>query len=84
MERRKFQQNPWLKQEHKLFSREIVRIVYTNKKWRRVTSTDDLDGPDGLHCYYQNLRKQQQRLSRRPMEDSGVTICEGYSGKMKI
>ena len=34
----------------------------------------NLEGPDGLHCYYHDLRKEQQLPSRRSMGGDGITI----------
>ena len=65
--------------------RELCRVqfaekhFYMSKKWRRVAFTDgksfSLDGPDGFHYYYRDLRKEQQLLSRRSIGGGGgITI----------
>ena len=91
LQRQKFQQKSWLKQEYKLCCLQSTeRHVCANKKWQRVVFIDeksyDLDGFDGLHYYYHNLRKEQQLFSRRPIEGSGTMIQGdvGCQGKMEI
>ena len=58
--------------------------VHVNKKWRGVVFIDEkkfsLEGPDGLHYYCHDLRKEQQLLNRWPMEDSGIMIWGGIGG----
>ena len=58
-----------------------VQHVYTNKKWRRVIFTDEkrfnLEGPDGLRCYYRDLRKEQQLWSRRPVGNGYTMTSRG-------
>ena len=71
LKRRKLQQKPCLKQEHEPYrSKFAEKHVYMNK--RRVIFTDEkrfnLEGLDGLHCYYRDLRKGQQLPSRRRYE----------------
>ena len=61
-----------------------------NKKWPSVIVTDDksfnLNGPDGHHYCYRDLRKEQQLPSRGFMGGDGVMIWRGvgYYGKLEI
>ena len=75
LKRRKLQGKPRLKQ---VYEQLAEKRVYTNKKWRRVVFIDEkkfnLDGPDGLHYYYRDLRKEQQLPSRRSMGNGGTMI----------
>ena len=70
LERRELQGKPCLKREHELCRLQFAeKHVYATKRRRRAIFTDEkrfnLDRLDGLHCYYRDLRKEQQLPSRR-------------------
>jgi transposase len=82
---------PPLTDEHKVKRLEFARLHMTwNSEWRQVAWSDEkrfnLDGPDGYHYYWHDLRKEDIYSVRRTMGGGGVMVWAafGYHGKSTI
>jgi len=66
----------WAK-DHMSWTKEWNNVVFTDeKKW-------NLDGPDGFHYYWHDLRKEQKTLSKRQSGGGSVIIWGGFGKRGK-
>jgi transposase len=68
--KRKFKQKPPLTTAHRSARLEFARRSIQNRvDWSKIVWSDEkkfnLDGPDGIHSYWHDLRNDQKYLSRR-------------------
>ena len=84
----KMQSKPPLTEKHKINRLEYARI-HTGwcEKWQNVVFSDEkkfnLDGPDGFHCYWHDLRREKLIFSKRLQNGGSVMIWGGFSSKGK-
>lgn len=77
---------PSMLPRHKTSRLEWARkhIKWDFAKWQRVIFTDEkkfnLDGPDGLACYWHDLRKEEQVFSTRQQGGGSVMIWGEFHG----
>ena len=76
---------PALTKQHKEKRMEWVKekVSWTLGKWITIIFSDqekfNLDGPDGIQCYWHDLRKEEQVFSRRPLGGKSVMIWGAFS-----
>lgn len=87
----KIKTKPRLKAEHIARRLQFAKEHMTwNVEWRSVVFSDEkkfnLDGPDGLHYYWHDLRKEERLLSRRVHGGASVMVWASFcfSGKSEI
>jgi hypothetical protein len=80
---------PALTKQHKEKRLEWVKekVSWTLGKWMTVIFSDEnkfnLDGPDGIQCYWHDLRKEKQVFSKRPFGGGSVMIWGAFSANGK-
>jgi hypothetical protein len=91
IKRKKKKQRPALKDHHKVCRLNWAKKVmsWTNK-WKNIVFTDEkkfnLDGPDGYHYYWHDLRTEEQYYSKRVCGGGSVMVWAGvgFNGKTNI
>lgn len=53
------------------------RIIFSDEKW-------NLDGPDGSHCYWHDLRQGKRILSKRQQGGGSVMTWAGFAANGKL
>jgi transposase len=87
----KMQSKPILTKKHKKARLEFARKYMSgNEFWKSVIFSDEkkfnLDGPDGIHHYWHDIRQEKQYLSRRVQGGGSVMVWAafGYKGVTDI
>jgi transposase len=87
----KKQSSPPLTERHKQNRLKWAKDHMTwNQEWRKVVWSDEkkfnLDGPDGFHYYWHDIRKEKIFSVRRTMGGGSIMIWAafGYNGKSKL
>jgi transposase len=75
---------PVLTEEHKSRRLEWARkYIHLGPKWKNVIFSDEkkfnLDGPDGWHGYWHNLRKEKELFSKRQNGGGSVMVWAAFS-----
>jgi transposase len=79
----KMKSKPQLTEKHKKARLEFARkYMLGSEFWKSVIFSDEkkfnLDGPDGLHSYWHDIRKEPELLSRRVQGGGSVIIWAGF------
>ncbi|KAA3669846.1 uncharacterized protein DEA37_0002684 [Paragonimus westermani] len=80
---------PRLLQRHKIDRMEFARLNM-NRDWRTIIWSDEkkwnLDGPDGQHSYWRDLRKSPQYFTKRNFGGGSVMTWAAfsYSGQLEL
>lgn len=88
LSRQKIEHKPPLTPRHK-----DARLAFAKKhmswtkEWNKVIFSDEkkfnLDGPDGFHYYWHDLRKEESILSKRQMGGGSVMVWAAIGSKQK-
>jgi transposase len=75
----KMKAKPKLTNQHKSARLEWAKNNMSNRDfWKTVIFSDEkkfnLDGPDGIHCYWHDIRKEQTYLSKRVQGGGSVMV----------
>jgi len=82
---RKAKQAPPLTKDHKERRKTwaIMHVTFNKRDWGKLLFSDEkrfnLDGPDGLHSYWHDLRCEEKVLSRRQNGGGGIMVWGGIS-----
>ena len=79
---KKANHKPPLNKEHRAARVEFARkFIDFSEKWKTVMFSDEkkfnLDGPDGFHSYWSDLRKDEKIFSKRQFGGGSVMIWAG-------
>jgi transposase len=88
LENKKILKKPKLTPEHKINRLDFARRTMTwNQEWQNIIFSDEkkfnLDGPDGFHHYWHDLRKNERVFSRRAQGGGSVMVWAGFTSKAK-
>lgn len=83
---KKIKAKPALLARHKTARLEFAKAHMSwTKEWRKVIFSDEkkfnLDGPDGYHFYWHDLRKEEKILSRRQMGGGSLMVWAAIGWK---
>ena len=76
----KMQREPLLTKEHRAARMDFARqqLIWNATKWRRVVFSDEkkfnLDGPDGLACYWHEIRKETNYFNTRQQGGDQIMV----------
>ena len=76
----KHRAKPKLTQSHKMQRLEFAKrhVSFTPEQWAQIDWSDEkkfnLDGPDALHCFWYDLRKEKGIFSKRNFDEGSIMI----------